>query len=160
MHHWPFPKLLFSTLPFWSLRAWSCFGSISCSSLTSDQSSSSSLSIFVTTVLVALPAVPRACCWLERKECLAGTCLAWTGEALLGLICTSVAWFGLDCGDLPLWCFMGCSSSMSESSSSDSSSELKGGVLKGSQKRGFTHHSTFLFFSNLSKKIKILLTVC
>lgn len=118
----PFPKLLFSVLPFWSLYDCSCPGSISCSSLTSDQSpSSSSLSIAVTVVLVT-------------ADPLGG----WELEENKGLVCSGLDLLDLTwTGDLAPWCFCGWSSS-----SSDSSSELKGGVLQHS------HQNTLYFQSS------------
>ena len=119
----PLPTFLFSTFPFWSLKLCRRLGSICCSSLTSDHSSSSSLSIFATVVLVTPPPDPLVCGGLEENEFLDGAWPDWTGLALIWVR------FILGCGDLPLCVFLGGSSSMSVSSPSDSASELKGGVL-------------------------------
>lgn len=124
----PLTKLLFSTFPFWSLVLWNCLEWISCSSLTSDQSSSSSLASFVTTVLVTWVSRTVVCWGLVENDCLTAACLARTGMALLVFAWTGTPWFRLGCWDFPLWCFAG--SSFVSVSSSDSSSELNGGVLK------------------------------
>lgn len=127
--HLPLAKLLFSTFPFWSLLLWNCLESISSSSLTSDQSSSSSsLANFVTTVLVTWVSKTVVCWGLVENDSLTAACLARTGMALLVFVWTGTPWFRLGCCDFPLWCFGG-SSSISVSSS-DSSSELNGGVLE------------------------------
>lgn len=141
----PLLKFLFSTFPFWSLPLWNGLESISCSSLTSDQSSSSSLANFVTVVWVTRVSNTLLCWGLVEKDCLTAACLARTGVALLDFAWTGTAWFWLACCDLPLCCFCG-------SSSSDSSSELKGGVLEMSSqhfktKRSFKHEEALCLSS-------------
>lgn len=127
LYNLPFPNFLFSTFPFWSLLLWNCLESISSSSLTSDQSSSSSsLANFVTVALVTR--VSNALLsWGLENDCLTAACRASTGVALLFFAWTGTLWFRLGCCDFPLWCFDGSSSI---SVSSDSSSELNGGVLE------------------------------